>query len=135
MRQRLDEGKFRSAYESHARALLGYALRRTATPADAADAVAETMLTAWRRIDIVPDEPETVLWLYGVARKPFTAPPPPGESASRLDPPPTIEWTHCELFRWADEAPQRLLGVVCVRAVAELHDGFNQSKTPACPQR
>lgn len=63
------EMKFRSAYEAHARTLLGYALRRTATPADAADVVAETMLTAWRRLDIVPDEPETLLWLYGVARK------------------------------------------------------------------
>jgi RNA polymerase sigma-70 factor (ECF subfamily) len=48
--------------------LLGYALRRTATPADAADVVAETMLTAWRRIGVVPDEPEAILWLYGVAR-------------------------------------------------------------------
>ncbi len=27
------------------------------------------MLTAWRRLDIVPVEPETILWLYGVARK------------------------------------------------------------------
>lgn len=68
MRESPDEDKFRSAYEAHARALLGYALRRTATPADAADVVAETMLTAWRRIDVVPDEPETILWLYGVAR-------------------------------------------------------------------
>jgi RNA polymerase sigma factor (sigma-70 family) len=63
-----DEAKFRSAYEAHARALLGYALRRTAMPADAADVVAETMLTAWRRRDVLPDEPETILWLYGVAR-------------------------------------------------------------------
>ena len=63
-----NEVKFRSAYEAHARTLLGYALRRTATPADAADVVAETMLTAWRRLDIVPVEPETILWLYGVAR-------------------------------------------------------------------
>ena len=63
-----NEVKFRSAYEAHARTLLCYALRRTATPADAADVVAETMLTAWRRLDIVPDEPETILWLYGVAR-------------------------------------------------------------------
>lgn len=68
MRESPDEDKFRSAYEAHARALLGYALRRTATPADAADVVAETMLTTWRRIDVVPDEPETILWLYGVAR-------------------------------------------------------------------
>ena len=64
-----NEVKFRSAYEAHARTLLGYALRRTATPADAADVVAETMLTAWRRIDVVPDEPDTILWLYGAARK------------------------------------------------------------------
>jgi RNA polymerase sigma-70 factor (ECF subfamily) len=63
-----DEIRFRSAYQAHTRALLGYALRRTATPADAADVVAETMLTAWRRLDVMPDEPETILWLYGVAR-------------------------------------------------------------------
>jgi len=68
VRGSLDEDKFRSAYEAHTRALLGYALRRTATPADAADVVAETMLTAWRRLDVVPDEPDTILWLYGVAR-------------------------------------------------------------------
>lgn len=68
MRESPDEDKFRSAYEAHTRALLGYALRRSATPADAADVVAETMLTAWRRIGVVPDEPETILWLYGVAR-------------------------------------------------------------------
>ena len=68
MREIPDQVKFRSAYEAHARALLGHALRRTATPADAADVVAETMLTAWRRLDAVPDEPETILWLYGVAR-------------------------------------------------------------------
>ena len=68
MRESSDEVKFRSAYEAHARELLGYALRRTGTPVDAADVVAETMLTAWRRLDVVPDEPETILWLYGVAR-------------------------------------------------------------------
>ena len=68
MREIPDQDRFRSAYEAHARALLGYALRRTATPADAADVVAETMLTAWRRLDAVPDEPDTILWLYGVAR-------------------------------------------------------------------
>ena len=68
MRESPDEIKFRAAYQAHARALLGYALRRTATSADAADVVAETMLTAWRRLDVVPEEPETILWLYGVAR-------------------------------------------------------------------
>lgn len=66
------DDKFKAAYEAHVRTLLGYALRRTATPADAADVVAETMLTAWRRIDVLPDEPETILWLYGVARNVIT---------------------------------------------------------------
>ncbi len=68
MRESPDEIKFKAAYQAHARTLLGYALRRTETPADAADVVAETMLTAWRRLGFVPDEPETILWLYGVAR-------------------------------------------------------------------
>lgn len=68
MREGVEEAKFISAYEAHARSVLGYALRRTPTPADAADVVADTMLIAWRRLDAMPDEPETVLWLYGVAR-------------------------------------------------------------------
>ena len=61
------EERFRQAYTSHARTILGYALRRT-SPSDAADVVAETMTVAWRRIDDMPPEPETLLWLYGVAR-------------------------------------------------------------------
>lgn len=68
MRESVEEAKYISAYENHARSVLGYALRRTPSPADAADVVAETMLIAWRRLDAMPDEPETVLWLYGVAR-------------------------------------------------------------------
>lgn len=63
-----DEVKFKALYQAHARSVLGYALRRTTSPSDAADVVAETMLIAWRRIDVAPDEPETILWLYGVAR-------------------------------------------------------------------
>lgn len=55
-------------YADHARALLGYAARRCDEPSDVADVVADTMLVAWRRIDDVPPEPETRLWLFGVAR-------------------------------------------------------------------
>jgi hypothetical protein len=36
---------------------------------EAADVVADTMLVAWRRIDDVPPEPGTRLWLFGVARQ------------------------------------------------------------------
>lgn len=48
--------------------LLRYALRR-ASPEDAEDVVADTYLVAWRRRESVPDPPEHLLWLYGVARR------------------------------------------------------------------
>jgi RNA polymerase sigma factor (sigma-70 family) len=63
------EGRFEALYRAHARPLLAYALRRAASPEDAADVVADTMLVAWRRIADVPDGEEARLWLYGVARR------------------------------------------------------------------
>lgn len=62
------EERFRAAYSTHTRALLAYAARRCDALPDAADIVADTMLVAWRRIDAMPPEPETRLWLFGVAR-------------------------------------------------------------------
>ena len=56
-------------YAAHGREVLAYALRRARTPEDGADAVAETFLVAWRRLRDVPAEPESRLWLYGVARR------------------------------------------------------------------
>jgi RNA polymerase sigma-70 factor (ECF subfamily) len=47
--------------------VLGYALRRTDDRTAAEDAVSETFLVAWRRLDAVPPEP--LPWLLGVARK------------------------------------------------------------------
>jgi len=55
-------------YEQYAGRVAAYALRRTSR-SDAADAVAETFLVAWRRRDDVPDEPNTLPWLYGVTRR------------------------------------------------------------------
>lgn len=63
-----DEVKFRALFATYSRPLLAFALRRFTSPNDAADVLAETMSVAWRRIEDVPDEPETRLWLYGVAR-------------------------------------------------------------------
>jgi RNA polymerase sigma-70 factor (ECF subfamily) len=60
--------RYEALFRSHSRPLLGYALRRLERPEDAADALAEVMLIAWRRLDDVPSEPETRLWLFGVAR-------------------------------------------------------------------
>ena len=60
---------FRRLYRENFDALLGYALRRTARPEDAADVVADTFLVAWRRQRDVPPGDQARLWLYGVARR------------------------------------------------------------------
>lgn len=60
------EARFALLYELHYRALRDYCRRRVA--ADRVDdAVAETYLTAWRRLDDVPAGHEALLWLYRVA--------------------------------------------------------------------
>jgi RNA polymerase sigma-70 factor, ECF subfamily len=64
----LAEQRFSHLYRDHAREILGYALRRCPDPEDAADAVGETFLTAWRRLGEVPLGEEGRLWLYGTAR-------------------------------------------------------------------
>ena len=61
--------RFEAAYAAHHGPVLGYVLRRTASPDDAADVLAETFLTAWRRLEDMPREPQSRLWLYGVARR------------------------------------------------------------------
>jgi RNA polymerase sigma factor (sigma-70 family) len=61
--------RFEAAYAAHHGPILGYLLRRTDNPDDAADALAEVFLTAWRRLADLPAEPEARLWLYGVARR------------------------------------------------------------------
>jgi RNA polymerase sigma-70 factor (ECF subfamily) len=63
------ERRFHALFESEARWVLGFALRRVSEREDAADIVAETFSVAWRRIDDVPAEPESRPWLYGVARR------------------------------------------------------------------
>lgn len=61
--------RFEELYAAHRVSLLGYALRRTDNTDDAADVIAETFLTAWRRLDDVPPGPHARLWLYGTARR------------------------------------------------------------------
>lgn len=56
---------FTGLFERHFEAVTGYALRRS-TPGEASDAVSETFLVAWRRLDDVPDEPDSRAWLLGV---------------------------------------------------------------------
>jgi RNA polymerase sigma-70 factor (ECF subfamily) len=54
-------------FQAHARRVLAYALRRTSSPADAEDAVAETFTIAWRKIEQVPDD--ALPWLLAAARR------------------------------------------------------------------
>jgi len=61
--------RFEEIYASTQAAITGYVLRRTENSDDAADVIAETFLTAWRRLGDVPDGDEARLWLYGVARR------------------------------------------------------------------
>lgn len=60
---------FRRLYAEHFDAVLGFALRRTDRPEDAADVTADTFLVAWRRLRHVPTGAGTRPWLYGVARR------------------------------------------------------------------
>lgn len=69
MDERDREQRFRVVYEANLHRILGYVSRRAESPDDAADVVAETFLTAWRRLDEVPPGLEARLWLYGVARR------------------------------------------------------------------
>ncbi|MER5624222.1 RNA polymerase sigma factor [Streptosporangium sp. NPDC002544] len=61
--------RFEALYLACYPAVHRYALRRTDSVDDVADVIAETFLTAWRRLDDVPAGDATVLWLYGTARR------------------------------------------------------------------
>lgn len=54
--------RFRVLYDGTRPRVLAYALRRTASPEDAADVVAETFAIAWRRLDVIRDE-VGLIWL------------------------------------------------------------------------
>ena len=67
--RRAEVCRFHAIYEAHYAAVVAYVRRRTDVAADVHDAVAETFLTAWRRLDEVPEGDASRAWLYGVARR------------------------------------------------------------------
>jgi len=64
-----DRRRFEDIYRTTRVPVLGYLARRTASPEDAADLVADVYLIAWRRIADAPAGDEARLWLFGVARR------------------------------------------------------------------
>jgi RNA polymerase sigma-70 factor, ECF subfamily len=65
-RESLRRKRFEQVFDEHFRAVSAYARRRVAR-AEAEDAVAETFLVAWRRLDEMPSDAKP--WLLGVARR------------------------------------------------------------------
>jgi RNA polymerase sigma-70 factor, ECF subfamily len=61
--------RFEAAYRELYAPLCGYALRRVREPEDAAEVIAETFATLWRRFDRCPQGDELRPWLFGVARR------------------------------------------------------------------
>ena len=63
----MTEAGFGRVVDQYQTRILAYCLRRTSAN-DADDAAAEVFAVAWRRRDDMPNGPETLPWLYGVAR-------------------------------------------------------------------
>jgi RNA polymerase sigma-70 factor (ECF subfamily) len=61
--------RFEAAYRELYEPICGYTLRRVRQPEDAAEAIAETFETLWRRFDRCPHGEELRPWLFGVARR------------------------------------------------------------------
>jgi RNA polymerase sigma factor (sigma-70 family) len=61
--------RFEAAYRELYEPICGYTLRRVRDPEDAAEAIAETFATLWRRFDRCPQGEELRPWLFGVARR------------------------------------------------------------------
>jgi RNA polymerase sigma-70 factor, ECF subfamily len=61
-----EEALFSQLYRRHYRAILDFCRRRVASDL-VDDAVAETFLTAWRRLEDVPGGDKALVWLYAVA--------------------------------------------------------------------
>lgn len=61
--------QFEAAYRELYGPICGYVLRRVREPEAAAETIAETFATLWRRFDSCPRGEELRPWLFGVARR------------------------------------------------------------------
>jgi RNA polymerase sigma-70 factor, ECF subfamily len=67
--QRERRRRFDDLFASYSPDVVAYCGWRAPSPSDAQDAVAEVFLTAWRRLDDVPDGDAGRVWLYATARR------------------------------------------------------------------
>jgi len=63
------QSRFRALFQRSYDRILAYAMRRTNTPDDAADAVSDVYRIAWQHLDQIPDDDREILWLYATARR------------------------------------------------------------------
>ena len=63
------ERRFDSLFESYSPDVVAYCGWRAGSAGDAQDAVAEVFLTAWRRLDELPEGDAARVWLYATARR------------------------------------------------------------------
>lgn len=61
--------RFRAVYDESYPKIMAYALRRARSREDALDAVAETFVVVWRRLEDVPEDERRLPWVYAVARR------------------------------------------------------------------
>jgi RNA polymerase sigma factor (sigma-70 family) len=61
--------RFDALFAAHGPDIVAYCGWRAGSPSDAQDAVAEVFLTAWRRLDAVPEGDVARIWLYATARR------------------------------------------------------------------
>jgi RNA polymerase sigma factor (sigma-70 family) len=63
------QGRFDTLFASYGSDIVAYCSWRSGSTSDAQDAAADVFLTAWRRLDEVPDGDAARVWLYATARR------------------------------------------------------------------
>ena len=61
--------RFETLFASHSSSIVAYCGWRAGSSSDAQDAAADVFLTAWRRLDEVPEGEAARMWLYATARR------------------------------------------------------------------
>jgi RNA polymerase sigma factor (sigma-70 family) len=61
--------QFDALFAAHGTDVLAYCSWRAASASDAQDAAADVFLTAWRRLDELPEGDAARIWLYATARR------------------------------------------------------------------